>query len=257
MTTTEPQAGAAAALRSLHRPGVPLVLANVWDAGTAKIVEAAGFPAVATSSVAVAESLGYADQQGAPVAEMLAAAARIARVVSVPVTVDAEGGYGLSADSFVARLLATGAVGCNLEDTDHAAGGLVDVARQAEWLASVRAAADRTGVPLVINARIDEVIAAGSPSDESALVQPVVARAMAYLAAGVDCVYPILLHTPDAIGQVVAAVAPAAVNVSCRPAKTALSAMAALGVARISTGGGLWREFQQDLGARLAVLAAD
>jgi 2-methylisocitrate lyase-like PEP mutase family enzyme len=250
---------AAETLRSLHQPGKPVVFANVWDAGSAKLVEAAGFPAIATSSVALADSLGYLDHQKAPVDEMLAAAGRIARAVSVPVTVDAEAGYGLSADELVGRLLAAGTVGCNLEDTDHPAGGdtMVDVGRQAEWLADVRAAAERAGVPLVINARIDVVIRAGRSADEQPLVEPIIERAKAYLAAGVDCVYPILLRTPEAIRQVVDAVAPAAVNVSCAPSRAAIEAATGLGVARVSMGGGLWAAVRTGLTERLAVLAAD
>src|SRR5512132_2922659 len=83
-------------LRSLHRPGAPLLLPNAWDVATARAVVAAGFPVVATTSAGVAGTLGYEDHEGAPGAEMLAAAARIARGVDVPVTVDAEGGYGLA-----------------------------------------------------------------------------------------------------------------------------------------------------------------
>lgn len=113
----------AEALRALHVPGKPLFLPNAWDADTARLVEEAGFPVVATSSVAVAAALGYPDGEAAPAEEMFAAAARIARAVSVPVTVDAESGYGLPGREFAERLLATGAVGCNYEDTDHARGG--------------------------------------------------------------------------------------------------------------------------------------
>src|SRR6516164_2633145 len=88
-------------LRSLHRPGAPLVLPNAWDAATARAVAAAGFPAVATTS-AVAAALGYDDHEGAPAGEMLAAAARITRSVDVPVTVDAEAGYGMTAAELAA-----------------------------------------------------------------------------------------------------------------------------------------------------------
>jgi 2-methylisocitrate lyase-like PEP mutase family enzyme len=247
-------------LRSLHRPGRPLVLANVWDAASALLVEAAGFPVVATSSAAVAESLGYTDHQQAPADEMLAAAARIGRVVSVPLTVDAEAGYGLPADELVGRLLAAGAVGCNLEDSDYRQGGLVDADRQAEWLASVRAAAGRAGVPLVINARVDVLpvaYAGGGVVDELTLVEPIVARGKAYLAAGADCVFPILMHDPTAIRQVVAALAPAAVNVISGPQGPSPADAAAWGVARVSAGPGLWRLGQAVLAERLAVLAAD
>src|SRR5436305_8622886 len=128
-------------LRSLHRPGDPLLLPNAWDVATARAVVAAGFPVVATSSGAVAATLGYEDHEGAPADEMLAAAARIARSVEVPVTVDAEAGYGMKPAELVAALRSVGAAGCNLEDSDYAAGGLRDCDRQAEWLGAVREAA--------------------------------------------------------------------------------------------------------------------
>src|SRR5918992_4187210 len=142
-------------LRSMHRPGAPLLLPNVWDAATARAVVAAGFPVVATTSWGVAETLGYEDHEGAPADEMLAAAARIAKGVEVPVTVDAEAGYGMQPAELVAALRSAGAAGCNLEDTHHAAGSLRDPDQQAEWLRAVRQAASAAGYRLVINARID------------------------------------------------------------------------------------------------------
>src|SRR5262244_782485 len=111
-------------LRSLHQPGTPLLLPNAWDVATARAVVAAGFPAVATTSGGVAATLGYEDHEGAPAEEMLAADARIVRGVDVPVTVDAEAGYGMGPAELVAALRAVGAAGCNLEDTDHAVGSL-------------------------------------------------------------------------------------------------------------------------------------
>src|SRR5919108_6367894 len=104
-------------LRSLHVPGRPLVLTNAWDAASAKAIVAAGFPVVATTSAGVAEALGYEDHEGAPGDEMLAAAARIASGVEVPVTVDAEAGYGMEPAELVAALRSAGAAGCNLEDS--------------------------------------------------------------------------------------------------------------------------------------------
>jgi hypothetical protein len=95
-------------LRSLHRPGDPLLLPNAWDVATARAVVAAGFPVVATTSGGVAATLGYEDHEGAPAYEMLAAAARIARGVEVPVTVDAEAGYGMEPAELVAALRAAG-----------------------------------------------------------------------------------------------------------------------------------------------------
>jgi hypothetical protein len=113
MTSTEASSSEekAATLRALHVPGDPLVLPNVWDAASARIVEAAGFPVVATSSFATARILGYDDGEAAPVEDVLAAATRIARAVSLPVTVDFERGYGLAPAELVERFAATGAVG--------------------------------------------------------------------------------------------------------------------------------------------------
>src|SRR5262252_2076719 len=150
-------------LRSLHRPGAPLVLPNAWDAATARAVAAAGFPAVATTSAGVAASLGYEDHQEAPAGEMLAAAARITRSVDVPVTVDAEAGYGMTAAELVAALKGMGVAGCNLEDTDHAAQTLRDPVQQAAWLRDVRQAASDQSYRLVINARIDVFVPALVP----------------------------------------------------------------------------------------------
>src|SRR4051812_41760913 len=128
-------------LRSLHRPGTPLLLPNAWDVATARAVVAAGFPVVATTSAGVAATLGYEDHEGAPAAEMLAAAGRIARGVDVPVTVDAEAGYGMEPAELVAALRQAGAAGCNLEDSDHRAGRLRDPDAHAQWLSAVRQAA--------------------------------------------------------------------------------------------------------------------
>src|SRR3954468_18089357 len=142
-------------LRSLQRPGAPLLLPNAWDVATARAVVGAGFPVVATTSGGVAAALGYEDHEGAPADEMLAAAARIAGSVEVPVTVDAEAGYGMEPAELVAALRSAGAAGCNLEDSDYSAGGLRDADRHAAWLGAVRAAASAEGYPLVINARVD------------------------------------------------------------------------------------------------------
>src|SRR4051812_28410573 len=139
-------------LRSLHRPGAPLLLPNAWDVATARAVVAAGFPVVATTSAGVAETLGYEDHEGAPADEMLAAAARIARGVDVPMTVDAEAGYGMEPAELVAALRSAGAAGCNLEDSDHGAGSLRDPDRHAEWLRAVRQAASKDGYRLRIKA---------------------------------------------------------------------------------------------------------
>ncbi|MET0238037.1 MAG: isocitrate lyase/phosphoenolpyruvate mutase family protein [Kibdelosporangium sp.] len=239
----------ASILRSLHVPGRPLIVPNVWDAASASLVEQAGFPVVATSSGAVAESLGYTDQQGGPVGEIFAAVRRISRAVSVPVTMDAEGGYGLPARELAARLAEAGVAGCNIEDTDYAGTGLMDADAQAERLAALRAAAP----DLVINARIDLFLTA---EDQKEVLDEAIDRARRYLAAGVDCVFPILIRSADVLAAFVDAVSPAAVNAIYRPGGPDIAELSDLGVARISLGPGLWRHMQAVLRGELARLAA-
>ncbi|MFF8473289.1 isocitrate lyase/phosphoenolpyruvate mutase family protein [Streptomyces sp. NPDC015414] len=176
--------GGADLFRALHRrrpQGDPLVLPCPWDAASARACVDAGFPALATPSAGVAASLGHEDG-GTPADEMFAAVARIARAVDVPVSADVEGGYGLAPKELVERLLEAGAVGCNLEDSG-AGGVLKDPHEHAEYLAEVRsAAADR----LFVNARIDTFVHGDGDPEQA------IARAALYVAAGADCVYPIL-----------------------------------------------------------------
>ncbi|MER7926440.1 MULTISPECIES: isocitrate lyase/phosphoenolpyruvate mutase family protein [unclassified Streptomyces] len=218
--------------RSLHRrrvPGDPLVLPGPWDAVSARALVAAGFPALATPSAGVAASLGYEDG-ATPADEMFAAVARIVRAVDVPVSADVEGGYGLAPKELVERLLEAGAVGCNLEDSED--GVLKDPRRHAEWLAEVRAvAADR----LFVNARID-VFLHGDGDPERAIE-----RAALYVAAGADCVYPIM--APAKVLPLLRSGVQGPVNVLARldgagPSPTALGE---LGATRVTFGPGLQR----------------
>ena len=239
-------------LRSLHVPGEPLVLPNAWDVSSARAVLAAGFPVVATTSGGVAATLGYENHEGAPGEEMLAAAARIARAVDAPVTVDAEAGYGLEPAELVAALEDAGAAGCNLEETDHATETLRNPAEQAAWLRRVRDAAAADGYPLVINARIDVFLTDdGSQGD---LVPDALGRARAYLEAGADCVYPIALREAEAVRRFVSE-AGGPVNILALPQAPPLDQLAALGVARISYGSLLHRESMDELERRLATIA--
>jgi 2-methylisocitrate lyase-like PEP mutase family enzyme len=243
----------AAGLRALHVSGDPLVLANAWDAASARMVEAAGFAAVATTSNAIAATLGYEDGEAAPVEEMLAAAARIVRAVEVPVTVDFERGYGLAPTELVEAIAAIGAVGLNLEDSDPASGAMVEVAEQGEFLTAVRAAAQAAGVDLVINARTDSFLrSAGSPEEQLAAS---VERGDRYLAAGVDCVYPIAVVDPDVIRVLVGGI-PGPVNVVYGRGALTLAGLADLGVARVSFGPALQRLVYGKFGSALSALAA-
>lgn len=237
-------------LRELHRGAAPLVLPNAWDAASARVLAAAGFPALATSSSAVAAALGGDDGQRTDADAMLDAAARIAAAVDVPVTADVEGGYGLAPEELVERLLAAGVAGFNLEDSDHVArdGALLDMEAQAERIAALVAAGRAAGVSLVLNARVDAVLR-GAGVEES------LRRAQRYAAAGADCVYPILMEDEAAIARHVAE-AGAPVNVLLHPGGPSLPALTRLGVARISTGGALHAHVEAALTRAAAALAA-
>jgi 2-methylisocitrate lyase-like PEP mutase family enzyme len=244
-------------LRSLHRPGEPLLLPNAWDVATAKAVVAAGFPVVATTSAGVAEVLGFEDHQGAPGEEMLAAAGRIAGGVDVPVTVDAEAGYGMEPADLVSALRLIRAASCNLEDTDHGAGSLRDAGEHAEWLRAVRQAASEADYPLVINARVDvflgPLLAGAGAGTQTELVPDALRRANAYLEAGVDCVYPITLWETDALRAFMSEVG-GPVNIVRMPQAPSLAELTALGVSRVSWGHFLYREAITRFEDRLASL---
>ena len=154
-------------------------------------------------------------------------------------TVDAEAGYGMEPAELVAALRSMGAAGCNLEDSDHAAGGLRDPDRHAEWLRAVRRAASEDGYGLVINARIDvflhPFLAGAGPGTQEELVPEALQRANAYVEAGVDCVYPITLWETDALRRFTSEVR-GPVNVVRLPQAPSLAELAAMGVARVSWG---------------------
>ncbi|MCX4982958.1 isocitrate lyase/phosphoenolpyruvate mutase family protein [Streptomyces sp. NBC_00572] len=236
----------AEALRALHRDraaGDPLVLPGPWDAVSARAFEAAGFPALATPSAGIAAALGYEDGS-TPTAEMFAAVARIVRAVSVPVTADLEGGYGLPAAELAERVRESGAVGVNLEDTGPD-GGLKDPAAHAEWLAEVRAAA---GPGLFVNARVDVYIRR-APEPVHAAIE----RARRYAEAGADCVYPIAAPPAD-LPVLRAALGDLPLNTLARPGGPPFADLGRLGATRITFADGLLRQARDDLSARATKL---
>lgn len=243
-------------LRSLHIPGRPLLLPNAWDAATARAVVAAGFPVVATTSAGITAALGYQDHERAPSDEMLLAAGRIVRSVDVPVTVDLEAGYGFEPAELVAALLRIGAAGCNLEDTDHRSESLRDPDRQADWLHRVREAANDQGYGLVINARVDVFLHSLDRRSQADLLEEALRRARAYVEAGADCVYPIMLWERDVLDSFVADVG-SPVNILATPLAPAIADLAELGVARISWAGFLYRGAMEWLSGKVASLAEE
>ena len=215
-------------LRDLHRGPPVLVLPNAWDVASAvAFASLDGCRAIATTSAGVALALGYEDGERIPRDEMIAAVARIARAVDVPVTADLEAGYGDPAGTAEAAIEA-GAVGLNLED------GLRPIEEHMTAIRAVRAVAESRGVPLVINARTD-VFLHGDGNVEEA-----VRRGNAYLEAGADCVYPIMLAEAETIGRLAAEIR-GPINVLHRPGVPPVAELERMGVARVSVGAGLFR----------------
>lgn len=218
---------------TLHTDDRPLVLVNAWDVASARIVEAAGARAIATTSAGVAWSLGAPDGDvlGRDLAVELVT--RIVAAVSVPVTADIESGFGATpadvADT-VRAVLAAGAVGINIEDALHDGGGpLRDVDDQCVRLAAARAAAIEVGVPLFVNARVDTFLRGVGGVEET------VARAVAYLAAGADGVF-VPGVTDAGTTAALAAAVPAPLNVLAGPGAPPVPELGKLGVARVSLG---------------------
>ncbi|MBH0052921.1 MULTISPECIES: isocitrate lyase/phosphoenolpyruvate mutase family protein [unclassified Salinibacterium] len=235
MTEIAPSSPAARAelLRSLHIPGTPLIVSNVWDAITARVVaEAPGVRALATASHAVSFARGVSDGEGLTVDQAIEAASIICTAVEIPVSVDFEKGYSPDADGVqvnVERLIAAGAAGLNIEDSSGPAKApLFDLDHAAARVAAARAAGDATGVPIAINARVD-VLAGGGEWDD------MVARANTYLAAGADCIFVLGLTNEQMVAQAIAQI-DGPISVIGGTGYVPLKTLAELGVARVSFG---------------------
>jgi 2-methylisocitrate lyase-like PEP mutase family enzyme len=239
---TGEQAKKAEAFRALHFADAPLVLPNIWDAGSAVMAADAGFPALATTSAGVAWALGYGDGEQMPRGEMLDAVARIAKRVALPLTADMEAGYGASAAAVagtVAKTLEAGAIGVNLEDgIDHGVGTVLDMTDALARIAAVRAVADNAGIPLVINARTD-VYFGGARTDAEKFSEAVL-RANAYLEAGANCAFVIAVSAPEVIEKLVREIH-GPLNIIAGSAALDINVLAGLGVKRISLAGGMTR----------------
>ncbi|MGA2715881.1 MAG: isocitrate lyase/phosphoenolpyruvate mutase family protein [Bryobacteraceae bacterium] len=221
--------------RRLHSgPGI-LVLPNAWDAISARIIETEGFPAIATSSAGVAGVLGYPDGQLIPRSEMLFLIGKIAHAVRLPVTADVEAGYDDPAQT-ARDVVESGAVGMNLEDmVDHE---LIPLDQQLETIRTVIAAANDSGVPLVLNARTDIVLA--KHGDESTRFDRAVERLNAFHAAGADCLFAPGVVDAETIGRLVSALK-GPLNILAMVGTPSIPELKRLGVKRVSLGSGTSR----------------
>lgn len=239
MPGRETQNAGAAAFRAMHHGPAILVLPNAWDAASARIFEEAGFGAIASTSAGVAFAMGYPDGEKIPRDEMLAQVARIARSVNIAVTADVEAGYGRTPDA--AALTATaviesGAVGMNFEDaTGNPGQPLLDLSLQLERIHAVREGGERSGVPLVLNARTDVYLLQVGPPETR--YDETVHRLSAYRGAGADCVFAPGVKDPEIIARLVRDLK-CPLNILAVPGAPSIPELRELGVARVSVGSG-------------------
>lgn len=222
---------AARAFHDLHRQGL-LILANAWDAGSARLIESLGAKAIATTSCGVAWSHGYPDGDFLPMDRVVWTVATIARVISVPLTADVEGGYSddpAAVGVNVARVIDAGAAGINIED------GSAPVDLTCRKLEAARAAADKAGVDLFINARCDVYLRGLAPGRE---VAETLDRAARYREAGASGLFAPGIVDADEIREV-AAGAGMPLNIMARKGLPDGAGLEALGVRRLSSGGDL------------------
>jgi 2-methylisocitrate lyase-like PEP mutase family enzyme len=228
-------------LRALHRTPPIFVIPNAWDAASARLFQAEGFPAIATTSAGVAAALGYPDGGLVPAREMIEAVARIARAVTVPVSADFEHAYAETPDAVadnVLRVIAAGAVGINLEDYVPGAADLEPLTLQLDKIRAIVKASAKAGVRVVINARTDVFLRALGPPE--ARLGVAIERGKAFMAAGADCVFVPGIRDRETIAAIVSGIG-GPVNILAVDGTPAIAELEALGVARVSVGSGPMR----------------
>jgi 2-methylisocitrate lyase-like PEP mutase family enzyme len=246
------QAEKAKQFKSLHIPGAPLALYNIWDAGSAKAIEKKGAKAVATGSWSVAAAQGYKDGEAIPLEFVLQIARRIAETVEVPLTLDFEGGYAADPATLtnnVRQVIQAGAIGINFEDQVVGGAGLYSITDQVNRIKAVREAAEQEGVPLFINARTDVFLKAGPDANHADLMEEALNRGAAYAEAGGDGFFVPGLTDPILIKRVCSE-SSLPVNVMMRGELNSVSKVAELGVGRASYGPGPYVTAMTDLANR-------
>ncbi|SHH46018.1 isocitrate lyase/PEP mutase family protein [Cognatishimia maritima] len=250
--TVSIQAEKARKFADLHQPGNPLVLYNIWDAGSAKVIEEAGAEAVATGSWSVAAAQGFDDGEKLPLEIALMTARRICQTVDLPVSLDFEGCYAVGPTGVATNVtlaLRQGIVGINFEDQVVGGKGLHKEAEQAKRIAAARAAADEFGVPLFINARTDLFLHEANQDWHAGLMPQALERLAAYTDAGASGFFVPGLQNPNLIARICEA-SDLPVNILAKPEGPSATDLAALGVARISHGPAPFRQAMRDLAAR-------
>jgi methylisocitrate lyase len=235
--STQKQLEKTKAFRQLHVPGKPVVLYNIWDAGSAQAVAKSGARAIATSSWAIAKAHGFEDGERFPYNLAIRNLREIVDAVQLPVTFDIESAYGEEPDKVgenVSLAIDAGAVGCNFEDSVPADGSIRDLATQVGRIQGARKAADAASVPFFINARCDLFFRGDSVPHDEKLLSEVVDRAHSYSEAGADGLFVPGLATISLIAQL-AKKSPIPLNILAN-SSTSLLVLADNGVARVSYG---------------------
>jgi 2-methylisocitrate lyase-like PEP mutase family enzyme len=233
----------AKAFAKLHIKGEPVIIFNVWDAGTAKAAQEIGVKAIATGSWAVAAANGFADGEKIPLDFVIANLQRITASVDLPVSLDFEGGYATEPEGHrenIRRVMDAGAIGVNFEDRIVEGEGLYSINKQSERIRALREAADEAGVPLFINARTDVVLPLDTATHTEAHLEEMIERVNAYADAGASGFFAPGLINPDFIGRLCKE-SPLPVNILIWPGLPPAKQLADLGVARISYGSGSYR----------------
>lgn len=230
----------------LHHDKEVLVILNSWDPGSSKLIEASGFKAIGTTSMGVSASLGYPDCEAISFIEMLQAIRRIAEKITLPLTVDIEGGFGNNTIDIVNNIkmvIETGVVGINIEDSVKRNPELLDIAEFSERISAIRELSDSLGIHLVINARTDAFLtSSGAP--EHRLAESI-KRGKRYIEAGADCIFVPSVSDVKSISALVSEIA-APVNILANPTSgvslpPSIKDLEALGVARVSMGASLMK----------------
>lgn len=237
------------AFRELHKQGDPIVLFNIWDAGSASAVSQAGAKALATGSAPVAMAQGFADGEKMPLELALANIQRIIASVDLPVTMDLEGGYGEDStviENTVRNAVTAGIVGFNFEDQVVGGEGLYDTKTQAKRIAAARKAADSNSAAPFINARTDIFLKAKSDTHTEAMLNEAIERAHAYEQAGADGFFAPGLADEKLIARLCKEVS-LPVNIIALPNVPVKSVLVELGVSRISYGPVPYREMMKSL----------
>ena len=226
--------------QTLHIPGKPLILFNIWDAGSAQAVAAAGAPAIATGSWSVAKANGSEDGEHLPLAVAIDNLRRIVKATDLPVTVDLESGYGETAarvGETISMAISAGAIGCNLEDSFPTDSTLRPAADQADRIRAARRAADAANIRFFINARTDIFFQPAAKAPDEAMVDAAIARGRAYEEAGANGLFVPGLDNIALIDRLVRA-SPLPVNVMVSATTPPRDELARSGIARLSHGPG-------------------